>query len=294
LSILLCLVVGAAIDTSNICILRAAMDLMEGNAGMTIGIILVTASASVVYYLNTEFSLHHRPSAWAYPTWTTLAGAVSFAFGAILNGGCAVGTVGKIARGDIGHLATFAGALSVSWLIPREKFDSQVPDLPLMHDLDWLLIILSFATIVAIFGRRQLRGQPIAPYLLLGSTAALITDWQGNWTWLSVFEHLRSELQSSFGELAFIVAVLLGAALSAGLRGHFKILYPEPRRMLQEALGGALMVAGAILIPGANDVLSFYGVPSGSPDAVIGYLVMFALIFVLLRVKSHLRQRASI
>jgi hypothetical protein len=285
LSIVLCLIVGAAIDTSNICLLRATINLTMGNASMIIGIIVVTTSASAVYYLNTEFSLHHRLSAWAYPTWTTLAGTALFVSGTILNDCCAIGTVGKIARGDIGHLATFAGALSVTWLIPPMQLDSQVPNLPLMRDLNWLIVVLTFATVAIIVGRHHIRGQRMAPYLLLGVTAAFLTDWQGNWTWISVFERLRFGMHSSLLALVFFAAVLLGATLTAWHRGHFKLLRPEPIKILREVLGGGLMLAGAFLIPGANDVLSVYGVPSGSPDAVIGYLVMFVLMLTAVRIK---------
>ena len=112
--------------------------------------------------------------------------------------------------------------------------------------------------------------------MALGFTAAVITDWQGNWTWLSVLQQIQSGLPVEYSALACIAAVIIGAALTAAFRRKFRLIRPDPKAMLREAAGGALMAAGAILIPGANDALSVYLVPSGSPHAVVGYAVMFA------------------
>ena len=45
------------------------------------------------------------------------------------------------------------------------------------------------------------------------------------------------------------------------------------------------MAAGASLIPGANDALSVYSVPSGSPHAVAGYLTIAAVMLAAAVVK---------
>ena len=44
------------------------------------------------------------------------------------------------------------------------------------------------------------------------------------------------------------------------------------------------MTAGALAIPGASDVVAFYGVPSGSPHAVIAWLVMLGTVVLSFRV----------
>ena len=49
------------------------------------------------------------------------------------------------------------------------------------------------------------------------------------------------------------------------------------------------MAAGAVLIPGGNDALLVFGVPSGSPHAITAYAVMFAVMLVVLQVKPLLR-----
>jgi hypothetical protein len=218
-SILLCLVAGSAIDTSNICLVRAASNLSTGKPAVAIGILLVTASASVVFYLNTQLGLHHRTQSWSLPTLTTFAGALIFALGSLLNGACAVGTIGRVARGDIGHLATFAGALAVVWLLPRAQIVQQALTPSLTSGAAWLLIVLAFTAAMMGFGRRHLRGVRLMPYVVLGAVAAVVTDWQGNWTWLNLLQQVQAGVPVQYTAMACIAAVLAGAWLTAVFRG---------------------------------------------------------------------------
>ncbi len=290
-SILLCLIAGSAIDKGNVCLVRAARHLAQGRPAIAIGILMLTASASVVFYLNTLFDLHHRPVIWSYPALLTLAGAVIYALGSLLNGACAVGTVGRVARGDIGHLATIAGGLAVAWLLPHTPIIHQTPDLAIASGANWLLLVLAFTAAIMLLGRKYLPDARLASYMALGFTAAVITDWQGNWTWLGVLQQIQSGLPIQYSALACIAAVLIGAALTAAFRKKFRLIRPDPKAMLREAAGGALMAAGAILIPGANDALSVYLVPSGSPHAIVGYAVMFAVMVLVARMKPIFRRR---
>jgi hypothetical protein len=63
--------------------------------------------------------------------------------------------------------------------------------------------------------------------------------------------------------------------------------------MAREFVGGGLMASGAALIPGANDALSVYFVPGGSPHAVAAYGVMFVVMLAVMRARAILfRPRA--
>jgi len=283
LSILLCLIAGAAIDTSNICLVRAARDLGAGKPGIALGILLVTACASIVFYLGVKFSFAMGMPDWAYPDWITVAGAVIYAFGSVVNGACAIGTVGRIARGDLGHLATFAGALAIAALVPNPGLNRHAAAMAPLGMALWLGIVLGFTGLMLVLGRHHLRHARLGSYLALGLTAAVVTNWRGNWTWLGVVERLQDGIPVQYDIIAGLLAVFVGAALMAVFRHRFHFIRPDPRVMLREGVGGALMLIGAILIPGANDALSIYGVPSGSPNAVTGFVVMFAVMVGLLR-----------
>jgi hypothetical protein len=284
LSILLCLIVGSAIDTSNICVVRAASDLTAGKPAMAVSVLFASACAAIVFFLNTRLGLLRQPPPWSYPTFITFAGAILFATGALVNGACAIGTIGRLARGDIGYIATVAGALAVAFFIPRTMIENQTPDLPALTGSTWLGIILAFSAVLMIICRHNLRARRLGSYAVLGVAAAVVTNWQGNWTWLSLIEEMRIGMPIQYAALACIAAVLLGAALTALAKGRFHFVRPDPRRMSREALGGGLMAAGSILIPGGNDALLVFGIPSGSPHAITGYAVMFTVMLLVLQV----------
>jgi hypothetical protein len=287
ISILLCLVAGASLDTSNICLVRAARDVGVGKPGMILGILVTTACAAVVFYLNAKFALAAGMPAWAYPDWITVAGAVIYAVGSVINGACAVGTIGRIARGDIGHLATFAGALAIASVIPYPKFDRASAAMAPIGMAAWLTIVLAFAGLMLLLGRRHLRNAGLGAFLALGIASAVVANWRGNWTWLGVVQQLQAGLPVEDDIVACLLALFAGATAIALFRGRFHYIPPNPRIMLREGIGGALMLIGAVLIPGANDALSVYGVPSGSPNAVTGFVLMFAVMVALLGLKRR-------
>ena len=281
-SILLCLVAGAVLDLSRICLVRAAGDVACGKPGVAIGVLVATAAASIVFYLSTALGFAPRIASWAYPHWSTILGALIFAAGSLVNGACPVGTLSRIARGDIGHLATFAGALSIAIMVPYSIVDRGAATMSPISGESWLGAILAFTALMMVLCRRHLREAGLGSYLALGVTAAVVTSWRGNWTWMGVVQQVQSGLPVQYETVACAVAFFLGAALVVVLRGRFHYVAPRPRTMLREAAGGALMLIGAVLIPGSNDALSLYGVPSGSPNAVVGILIMFAVMVAVL------------
>ena len=281
LIILLCLVAGSAIEKSNVCLVRGTARLVSGKVEMAVGILLITASASIVYYAATKLGLHHNPAGWSLPAGRTIAGAVLFALGSLLNGACAVGTVGRIARGDLGHFATFAGAFLIAWLLPGGWAGHHLAGTPPMDGGGWLVAVLALSAGVLWASRRRIHLARMMPYAALGSVAVIITDWRGNWTWTSLLQQFHSGVPIEFLAVLCFAAVLAGGAVTACFSGDFKLVRPNPAVMAREMAGGGLMVAGAIIIPGANDALSVYGVPSGSPDFVMAYVLMF---FVMLGV----------
>jgi hypothetical protein len=285
LSILLCLIAGASLDTSNICLVRAARDSGTGRHAMILGILVSTSCASVVFYLNAKFTVAVGMPAWAYPDWITVAGAVIYAIGAVVNGACAVGTIGRIARGDLGHLATVVGALAIAALVPYPKFDrASVAVAPIGMSV-WLATVLGFTGCMLLLGRRQLRNAGLGAFLALGVASAIVANWRGNWTWFGVVQRLQTGLPIQYDVIACLLALFAGAAAVAWWKDRFRYIPPSPRTMLREGVGGALLLVGAILIPGANDALSVYGVPSGSPNAVAGFALMFVVMIGLLALK---------
>jgi hypothetical protein len=293
LLIALCLIVGSALDTSNLCVVRAARDLTVGRPAIAVGCLVSLALASIVFYANTRLGWRPQPPAWSYPTARTLVGAVIFALGTLVNGACAMGTFGRLARGDIGFLATLGGALTVALLIPRTIVPNAKPSGMLLTDELWLAAILACVGIAMLLSRRHLELTRILSYAMLGLLAAIVTNWQGDWTWLTLLHHVGAGVPFDFVAVGCLLAVLIGATLTAIYHRRFRFVRPTLPTLLREAAGGGMMAAGALLIPGGNDALLVYGIPSGSPHALAGFAVIFATMVVMLWVTPWFRAWAN-
>ena len=289
LSIGFCLIAGQAIEKNAICLVRASGDLVTGKPGLAVGLLLTLASAAVIFYGVTLLALRRDPAPWAYPTLLTVAGATVYAGGALLNGACAVGTLGRLARGELGYLATLLGGVAVSIAIPRSRLVSQPPDLPLLEGWQWPLMILAAALAAFLLVRRDLGGQRAWTFVMLGVAVALVTNWQGDWTWLRLAQELQHGVHVPLAALACVVALALGAVLTAAISGRWRLIRPRPATMARECLGGSLMAAGALLIPGGNDTLLAYSLPSGSPHALLAYALIVGWLLLVMRLSRVVR-----
>jgi hypothetical protein len=69
-------------------------------------------------------------------------------------------------------------------------------------------------------------------------------------------------------------AILFGMILSNWHRGGYQIDARPQLDWLKNIGGGILMGSGAAIVPGGNDALLLYGIPSLSPHAIPAYLAM--------------------
>ncbi len=290
LLIALCLIIGSALDNSNLCVVRAARDLSLGKPAIAVGCLVTAAMGAIVFFANVRFGWLHLAPDWSYPTFATIAGAFIFGCGMLINGACAMGTVGRLARGDIGFVATLAGGAAATFLLPGTYVPSQMPDMALLTGLPWLVIVLTLTAVAVILSRRHLVWVRLAAFAILGLVAAEVTNRHGDWTWLSLAEEARSGMPFDFLALSCFVSVVAGASLTAIVRHRFRFVRPHWRVMLREGIGGGMMATGALLIPGGNDALLVVGVPSGSPHALTSYVVIFGLVVASMRLAPVFRR----
>jgi hypothetical protein len=71
-----------------------------------------------------------------------------------------------------------------------------------------------------------------------------------------------------------LLAVLAGMFLSTWQRGSFRLDWRPQWSWLRNIAGGALMGLGTALLPGGNDALVLYGIPSLSPHALPAYAAL--------------------
>jgi toxin CptA len=106
----------------------------------------------------------------------------------------------------------------------------------------------------------------------------------GSWTYTDTLLALaRGNMVDVVPKLLLACALLAGAILASWTGGMFKSARPSVRRVARCLTGGALMGAGASMIPGGSDGLILVGMPLLWLYAWLGFASMCATIYVACR-----------
>lgn len=212
------------------------------------------------------------------------AGGVIFGVGAFVNGACAFGSVGHLGNGDTQFGFTFLGMYAVSViaslanLLPTVMTSSM--SLQVAPSVTMSMLVC-FAILRLAIQRRNVMGylKMTCAMLAIGVAYATIVLLKPGWS--IALSHVQSV------PLAFVAvtaAMFAGSMASRWLeQGRGRIIWPSLRGALRRLAGGALMGAGAVLIPGGNDTLLLVGLPMGAQEATLAYLLFAISIAVLVR-----------
>jgi hypothetical protein len=85
------------------------------------------------------------------------------------------------------------------------------------------------------------------------------------------------------------IALLVGATAGGVAAGRFKIVKPDLASMARHLVGGTLMGAGGLLIPGGNTGLALVGLPLLWPYAWLAFMSMCMTIYIALRLRTRSR-----
>ena len=284
LTLFLAVFTGMALARANMCFMKASKAMADGHFEPVAALVIVMASATLAFTLWGYAGLRD-PAPWALPTAWSLVGAILFGIGARINGACTIGTMGRLAGGDMGALATIAGGAVAIFLAPHVAQASDRPRLSMTYEMGWTAIVLvaaALAILVLVRGKKRLeRARDI---VLLGVIAASLYGLRGETSLMDAASSLAPSAGSAVPILLVLAGLLIGALGTALISGHFRPHLPDKARIPFEFAGGALMTTGALAIPGASDVVAFYGVPSGSPHAVVAWIVMLATVVLSFRI----------
>lgn len=283
LTLFLAVFTGMALARANMCFMKASKAMADGQFEPVAAIVIAMASATLAFTLW-GYAGMRDPAPWALPGLWTIGGAILFGVGARINGACTIGTMGRLASGDMGALATFAGGAAAVLLAPHGAQASARPPLSLAYETGWTaVVVVAAALAVLMLMRSKKRLERARDIVLLGAVAASLYGLRGETSLMDAANSLAPRGGFSVSILLVFAGLLIGALATAILTGRFRPHLPNKARIPYEFAGGALMTAGALAIPGASDVVAFYGVPSGSPHAVIAWLVMLGTVVLSFR-----------
>lgn len=240
-------------------------------------------------------------------------GGLMFGVGAALNGGCSFSTLSRLADGQLRMLVTLIGfafgVLMIAYTFRAGYVWRAVSSPPFIQALSPYAGIMAlglwtwcFWELARLWFRRP-RNLPFAEKLLvrqyslstaaalMGGANGLLYLLHGPWTYTGVLRQgveglvIMSDLSGST-RISLFVAVFLGMLLSAWQRGNFRLEGRVSPSWLMNGMGGALMGGGVVLVPGGNDALILFGIPTLSQHALPAYaamLVGIALVILAMR-----------
>jgi uncharacterized membrane protein YedE/YeeE len=234
-------------------------------------------------------------------TFSALAGGLVFGFGAAINGGCAYSTMTRLMDGEIRMALSLAGfaigivmflvLIDFEWLMRPTKAIVLTGSLRSSTMIaTFLLLFWAVYELARIWRQRarhlRLKDMILSPQYRL-STAALLIGVSSAAIFLLIGAPGYTVTLQNFvvgtvsgGTLpdaarwVLLLSVLVGMLLSTLQRGSFRLEWRPRRSWLRNIFGGALMGLGTAMIPGGNDSLVLYGIPSFSPHALPAFAAL--------------------
>lgn len=223
------------------------------------------------------------------------------AIGALINGGCYLGSILYLGRGKSNFLFSLLGiALAArADLASVAGLGAQAVPRPLPGEALVLSFIVAFG-IVAVFalwsaraGRAAGSDSRIVFTLLAGLFAGVLMHRLPGWGYNSALSSLgRVGLSpANAGSIALACALFAGAVASCIAAGQWRPELPDVHGALRCLAGGFLLESAARAIPGGNDGLLFWVMPGLGAYGFVAYGVILSL---LLLVWSAATRRAGV
>lgn len=289
LALLAGVVLGASAHRAGLCMVKAVAEVMTSRRGHILWSFLKASLWSAGFLalasmLGLEAGLGQRPIAA-----TGILGGILFGLGAGLNGACAFSTLSRLAEGHLVMLFTLAG-----WAVAIPVVAGQWPGLhaPAVAGVAswwWSIPILLWMPYEAwgIWQRRtparaamRTGYWPLSVAVLLIAVANVTLLLIGRpWSFTATAVCTAgaapvAPCMQTGGLWLISISAMAAMIASAQLRGSFRLRRLRLGAAGRHFAGGLTMGAGAALVPGGNDGLILFGLPSLSPHALPAWVAM--------------------
>jgi uncharacterized membrane protein YedE/YeeE len=304
-------ILGFAAHRASVCTVRAVAEMTHSRTGYMLA--SIGKSAMWVFAITIPVFLLMPQTATSVTGWqltfTAILGGLLFGIGSGVNGACAYATMARMVDGEVGMMLTVAGfvvgVIIFILLVGSSVVQRPQPAPGLVPQMLWVApIIGGFLLLWAIYELARLwRTRPegstlrsliLAPQYRLSTAALLIGLASGTiflvfgspgytTTLQQVIEgYFGTRPPPAYGRWIVLGAVVFGMLASTWQRKSFRIDWRPRWSWLRNIFGGILMGLGTALLPGGNDALVLYGIPSMSPHALPAYAALILGIFVAL------------
>lgn len=307
--ILCALAMGFLVPRSTTCAVAAVTEVLDRKRAWRFGgFALASLSAMVLLWPVAWFTglpIHFAPL--IAPSLLIFVGGLLFGVGAALNGACVFGTLTKIVSGDTSYLFVLPGLWLGALLLgltglsvqPHIIANPALATFSLGPALLWALALGLLVLLGRLFVRKG-KASKAGSMVAIGAVGGLLYTIHPAWNY-SVAIHnfaqtiLAAPQHMADGLLPWLVgAACLGGVSSTVAAGTFKLKAPSLRGALGALLGGCLMAFGLVMIPGGNDGLILFLLPSLIGSGALAYMAMnIGILAVLLLGRTFASQRMS-
>lgn len=296
LSLLMGLALGVSAHRAGLCTVKAVAEVVTTGRGWFLwsffkASLWVTGLVALAALFGATPEYRHWPLGW-----TSLAGGIVFGIGSAINGGCTFSTLSRLVEGHVALLFTVLGwPVGLALIAALHRADALSAPAPTIAPAapTWLLVPLApWMAWEAARIWRQLRGAgslraalgaPIwtlsfAVAVVAAANAGLLLN-TGAWSFTTTFICATDAAPcTATAPLLWPIslAALAGMAASAAMRGTARRRRLHPWAALRHGLAGVAMGLGAGMVPGGNDGLILFGMPSLSLHALPAYVGMLA------------------
>lgn len=323
LAMVLAFFLGFSTHRASLCSVRAVAEVMHtGKPRMFISFVKIVLWTLLVLliFMETIPGIMAPSDAYAITLTVVVAGFL-FGIGVAINEACAVSTLTRLADGQIGFLATFAGfVLGIIVVAETAYFGLSLKPTSVMPFLmpgdafnTYLLIglgiwaVWEFRRIIKTWPKEETFFKAcLSPAyrlsfaaFIIGISNAVIETTFGNWSYTAAINaHTSSILAGSpigweFGFLLFF-SLLGGMLLSSRHMKRFSFERPTLKASATRFFGGTLMGLAIGIIPGGNETLMLDGIPRFSTHAIPTLIAVFIGVYVVLIIRRKLGKKIQV
>lgn len=304
---LLIFLAGYATHRGGVCAVAATFELVvERKASRHVGFLFCAACGLAVMALGRVLG---RPVFDAYTglpvSGAALAGGAIVGIGAFVNGRCAFGTIAELGSGMLPRLATLAGFIAGTALGDRAHM--HVPQMAVVQTPLATLPVAATLTIalgataalgLAVARLRRPTAErewsPLRTMAVIGLSNGVLLVLARSWPYTTLLMQVARGGGTDVGQHALMAETFILGAVAGGVALHrFELHLGNARDWLRALLGGAIMGAGAVLVPGGNDAMLLVGVPLALPNLVAAYLAMSLVLLVLVALRVRARMPST-
>ena len=274
----------------------------QGKMDWLFGLLVVASWAAIVLFLLVEWTGRAHLPLDIKLNGQLLFGAALMGFGAIINRGCFVGTVGYIGTGKFSYILSFVGLGFALWLAGGNGLDlfgpteflprTAIEQSPAKQVAMGIFAIIALISLWLVLVRRH---KTYLALIAIGVCAATIYGTRPEWAYTALLNSFLQGQGLSVGKtIEFaVIALFAGAIFSSWLKDRFRPEWGSWKFALANLTGGFLMGIGASAVPGGNDVLLMWTIPGLTLYGLIAYLTMIATIAVAMLIGKKFNPQAS-